>query len=170
MASQSSSILTYKNYKTSTRDRITNTFSYRRNWILRAIVPLNSWGARSQKYIGHHGWGTEKILDFEWPIMASMALKFLVFFQNIFKYFQCFSYSSKQFLRTFFFIKIQKMKKDLVIKCIAPLFIHLIGNINIWKVPTVNSILHILWIILRKINVWMFDCGCLLFQQIYSHH
>ena len=43
-------------------------------------------GARSGKNIGHHGWPTDKILDFEWPKTAQMTLKFLLFFRDIFKY------------------------------------------------------------------------------------
>ena len=45
-------------------------------------------------------------------------------------------------------------------------FIHLIGNINIWKVPKC-------WLNLTcdtnnsEKNVWMFVCGC---QQIDSQH
>ena len=66
------------------------------------------------------GWSTEKILGFEQRKTAKMALKFLCFFRNIFKYVQDFSCSSKQFLRSIFFlegflfIKIQKIKKGSV--------------------------------------------------------
>ena len=47
----------------------------------------------------------EKILGFESAEATQMALKFLGFFRNIFKYIQDFSCSSKQFLGTFFFIQ-----------------------------------------------------------------
>ena len=43
-------------------------------------------GPRSGKNVGHHCWPTEKILDFEWSKKAQMAMKFLFFFQDIFKY------------------------------------------------------------------------------------
>ena len=46
-----------------------------------------------------------KILGFECPKTAQMVLKFLCFFRNIFKYVQDFSCSSKQFLRTFYFLQ-----------------------------------------------------------------
>ena len=72
---------------------------------------------RSWKNVGHHGLPTEKILVFEWPKTAQMALKVLFFFQHIFKYVQDFLSLSKQFLwiflflEGFFFIEIQKIKK-----------------------------------------------------------
>ena len=42
-----------------------------------------SRGPISRKNVGHQGWLTEKILGFEWPKTAQMALKFL-FFPGIF--------------------------------------------------------------------------------------
>ena len=56
----------------------------------------------SRKNVGHHSWPTDKSLGFEWPKTAQMAWQFLGFFK---KYGQGFSCSSKQFLRTFFFLQ-----------------------------------------------------------------
>ena len=63
------------------------------------------WPARfvaALKNVGYHGWVIEKILGFEWPKTAQMALKFLCFFRKIFKYVSCLL---KQFLPTFFFLQ-----------------------------------------------------------------
>ena len=53
--------------------------------------------SRSWKYFGHHGWPTEKILDFQWPKTVQMALKFLCFSQNILNFFQDFSGKLRKF-------------------------------------------------------------------------
>ena len=74
----------------------------------------------SQINVGHYGWPTEKILGFEWSRTTQLAVKFLRFFRNIFKYVHRFSCLLKQFLRIlfflqgYFFIKIQKSKKGSV--------------------------------------------------------
>ena len=40
-------------------------------------------GQGLEKNFGHHSWPTDKILGFEWPKIAQIALKFLCFFQII---------------------------------------------------------------------------------------
>ena len=52
----------------------------------------------ASKNVSHHGWPMEKILGFEWAKTTQMALTFLQFFRNIFKYVQNFPFSSKQIL------------------------------------------------------------------------
>ena len=103
-----------------------------------------------------------KKLGFEWAKRTQLALKFLRFFQNIFKYVQNFSCLSKQFLRIlfflqgYFFIKIQKFKKGSVQNEVMYILYKLLWKV-LWKVPiSVNSILHILWIILRKMSDCLF--------------
>ena len=76
------------------------------------FIFMCSQGRSSTKIVGGGGKVSEKCLSpwlsdgenfrFEWPKAAQMALKFLYFFRNIFKYVQDFSCSSKQFLQTFF--------------------------------------------------------------------
>ena len=50
------------------------------------------------KNVGHHGWSTKKLLGFEWLKTTQMALKFLCFFRNIFKYVQDLSCLLKEIL------------------------------------------------------------------------
>ena len=74
-------------------------YAYSHRFSARAVVTLKQLGGpRSWKNVGRHGWPTEKILVFELPKTAQMALKFLCFFRNIFKYVQEFPCLSKHFL------------------------------------------------------------------------
>ena len=50
------------------------------------------------KNVGHHGWSTKKLLGFEWLKTTQMALKFLCFFRNSFKYVQDLSCLLKEIL------------------------------------------------------------------------
>ena len=52
----------------------------------RSSTKIVGAGPRSGKNVDHHCWPMEKILDFDWPKTAQMALKFLVFLWDIFKY------------------------------------------------------------------------------------
>ena len=62
----------------------------------------------SQKNVGHNGWPTQKILGFEWPKTAQMALKFLVFpgiFLNMLSVFLVYQKNfANHFLFTRFFL------------------------------------------------------------------
>ena len=74
-------------------------YAYSHRFSARAVATLKQLGGpRSWKNVGRHGWPTEKILVFELPKTAQMALKFLCFFRNIFKYVQEFPCLSKHFL------------------------------------------------------------------------
>ena len=74
-------------------------------------------GPRSWKDVGHHGRWTNKILGFEKPRTAQMALKFLGFFleySQIYSWFFLFIkiiYGNLFLFTSVFFIKIQKIKK-----------------------------------------------------------
>ena len=58
--------------------------------------------ARSGKNVDHHGWTKEKVLDFECPKTAQMALKFLVFYPGYFKIYLGFLFSVKTIFANLF--------------------------------------------------------------------
>ena len=63
-------------------------------------------GPMSWKNVGHHSWLTEKVLCFEWPKTAQMALEFLYFLWNIFRYVQDFLVRQNMFVNLFLFTKV----------------------------------------------------------------